>query len=133
MRRRLAAALAATTVVLAGCGGPRNALNTSESVCFRSIVVAKDAVHHKGRLVGVHKIAGASLPRHMPGITVATRDEVCLVAFRGDYREGDVEAANPPGAGRYAVVAVTTGAPTLLGARLSDDIPFRTHHPRPAV
>ena len=46
-----------------------------------------------------------------------------------NYRPGDVVNAQPPGPGRYAVVAVTTGNPVLLGAQVTDRLPLRFHHP----
>ncbi len=129
-RRRATVAMAVgATVVMAACGGPRNSLNTDASVCFRSLAVASNAVHHKGKLVGVRRVSARELAKQMPEATVAGRDPVCLVAFASDYRPGQVDHAQPPGPGRYAVVAVTTGTPTLLGARVTDRLPLRFRHP----
>ncbi len=99
------------------------------SVCFRSLAVASDAVHQKGKLVGVRRVSAHELAEQMPNATAAGRDPVCLVAFKSDYRPGEVDHAQPPGPGRYAVVAVTTGAPTLLGAQVTDRLPLRFRHP----
>ncbi|MGI9032508.1 MAG: hypothetical protein ACR2HY_02270 [Acidimicrobiales bacterium] len=128
MRRALVAIGMAAVLVWAGCGGPRNSLNTATSVCFRSLVVAEDAVHHKGRLVGVRKVSAQTFARHVPDAPTVPKDDVCLVAFGGDYRPGDVAGTRAPTTGRYAVVAVTTGQPVLLGARVTDDLPIRFRH-----
>ncbi len=104
-------------------------MNTDASVCFRSLAVASDAVHHKGKLVGVRRVSARELAKQMPEATVAGPNPVCLVAFKSDYLAGEVDHAQPPGPGRYAVVAVTTGAPTLLGARVTDRLPLRFRHP----
>ena len=128
---RMAAAGAAAVVaalVASGCGGPRNSLNTSESVCFRSLAVAREAVHHRGKLIGVRRVSPQALERHLPETGTVPRDDACLVVFRGDYKPGDVDGARPPAAGRYAMVAVTTGQPILLGARVSDHPPLHLRH-----
>lgn len=127
---RLAVALAAAAlVVVTACGGPRNSLNTDASVCFRSLAVASGAVHHKGKLVGVRRVSTRVLSREMPEVPAAGSAPVCLVAFQSDYQAGEVVGARPPTAGRYAVVAVTTGTPTLLGVRVTDRLPLRFRHP----
>ncbi len=119
----------AAMVAVAACGGPRNSLNTDASVCFRSLAVASGAVHHKGKLVGVRRVSAHKFAAQMPEATVKGHDPVCLVAYQSDYRPGEVDGAPPPGAGRYAVVAVATGSPTLLGSRVTDRLPLRFRHP----
>ncbi|MFN2607618.1 MAG: hypothetical protein ABR511_06925 [Acidimicrobiales bacterium] len=130
MRRRagLAAAVAAGALALAGCGGPRNSLNTASSVCFRSLAVAEDAVHHTGRIVGVRRVSAASFAQRVPGATTVPDEDVCLVAFSGAFTSGAVAGAVGPPAGHYAIVAVTSGRPTLLGTRLADELPLRFRH-----
>jgi len=128
IRVRLTVAAAVTAAVVSACGGPRNSLNTDASVCFRSLAVASDAVHHKGKLVGVRRVSARQLAGQMPEATTHGKDPVCLVAFESAYGPGDVADAHPAVGGRYAVVAVTTGAPVLLGARVSDSLPLRFHH-----
>jgi hypothetical protein len=119
---------AAALVGVTSCGGPRNSLNTDASVCFRSLAVASGAVHHKGKLVGVRRVSARVFRREMPETTAAGSAPVCLVAFQSDYQAGEVADAGPPAAGRYAVVAVATGTPTLLGARVTDRLPLRFRH-----
>lgn len=121
--------VAVTMAMVAACAAPRNSLNTGASVCFRSLAVAEDAVHHKGRLVGVRRVSAESFARHVPEAPrLPDKEAVCLVAFRGDYREGDVVGAAVPRSGRYALVAVATGKPTLLGSRVTDHLPIRFGH-----
>jgi len=128
VRVAVAVAAAAAAAVMAACGGPRSSLNTDASVCFRSLAVASGAVHHKGKLVGVRRVSAHAFAAQMPEVTLPNQDPVCLVAYQSDYRPGEVDDAPPPAAGRYAVVAVTTGTPTLLGARVSDRLPLRFRH-----
>lgn len=131
--RALVVAVTATMAAVAGtltaCAGPRNSLNTDASVCFRSLAVASGAVQHKGRLVGVRRVSARQFTAQMPHTTARPRDPVCLVAYESDYRPGQVAAADPPGPGRYAVVAVTAGTPVLLGATVTDRLPLRFRHP----
>jgi len=128
-RSRARLAVAVAVAVVGACGGPRNSLNTDASVCFRSLAVASGAVHHKGKLVGVRRVSTRSFATQMPDITAPDHDPVCLVAYQSDYHPGDVVDARPPRAGRYALVAVTTGTPTLLGTRVTDRLPLRFRHP----
>lgn len=128
-RVRLAVAVAVAAAAMAACGGPRNSLNTDASVCFRSLAVASGAVHHKGKLVGVRRVSAHQFAMQMPDVIAPDHDPVCLVAYQSDYRPGDVTDAHPPVAGRYAVVAVTSGRPTLLGTRVTDRLPLRFRHP----
>jgi len=123
-----AAAAALLAAAMTACGGPRNSLNTDASVCFRALAVANGAVHHKGKLVGVRRVSARRLSDEMPRVSAAGRAPVCLIAFQSDYRAGEVVDAQPPVAGRFAVVAVTSGTPTLLGARVTNRLPLRFHH-----
>lgn len=118
----------AAMAILAGCGGPRSSLNTDASVCFRSLAVAGDAVHHKGKLVGVRRVSAREFAAHMPEAKDVGPHPVCVVAYQDDYRPGDVVGAQPAASGRFAVVGVTTGTPSLVGARVTDRLPFRFHH-----
>jgi len=131
MRRAMAAAAVAVTLFLvaAACGGPRNSLNTATGICYRALGVAGNAVHHKGRFLGVRRAKARNVAKYMPAAATIREDEVCVVGFQGEFRPGDVTDANPPGPGRYAVIAVTRGDPHLIGARVVDDLPlsFRRH------
>lgn len=130
MKRTVTAAVCTVVSLglLAGCGGPRNSLNTGASVCFRSLTVAQDAVHHRGRLLGVRRVSASSYARQLPDAASVPSGQICLVAFRGDYHPADVVGTRSQASGRYAVVAVTTGRPVLLGTRILDDLPIRFRH-----
>jgi hypothetical protein len=126
VRRPLAAA--SLLIVLAGCGGPRNALNTSASACFRGLPTATAAVGPKGRVVGVRTVARRVLARDLPQADRIPADVVCAVAYRGDFVPGDVANADPPGPGRFAVVALDTRGSHVLATFVVDTLPIPFHH-----
>jgi hypothetical protein len=128
VRKRCVGAAVAACIVLSACAGPRNSLNTAASVCFRALPAARDVVHGKGRLVGVRRRSTATLTRRFPGVTVPRPgDPVCIVAYRGDYKAGEVKGAT--GTGRYAVVVVDAKSMHVLRTRVTDVLPLRFRHP----
>jgi hypothetical protein len=134
-RKACAAVLvAAALVVGAGaCGGARNSLGTTATPCFRAVPGAKDAVHSKGRLVGVRRVSTSTLQRRIPSNQqlAAVRDrQLCVFAFRADYHAGDVPAATNQDHGQYAVVALTIKNPRVVAAVLVDRLPTRFRHLR---
>ena len=130
MRRNAGTAAAGAVVLaltLAGCAGPRNSLNTSASVCFRTIPAATNAVGHRGHLIGVRRRSNAYVARRLPGVTTArTTGPVCLVAFHGDYRAGEISGTH--GSGRYAIVAVAARSRHVIRVRVTNTLPLRFRH-----
>jgi hypothetical protein len=136
MTRAGAARVARTVVALvigglvagAACAGPRNNLNTAASVCYRAVPAARAVVHDKGRLLGVRRRGQRTLAQRFPGVTVPPRaGPVCIIAYRGDYKDGDVRGTT--GAGRYAIVVVDAKSMHVLRARVTDTLPLRFRHP----
>jgi len=117
----------ALMLALASCAGPRNSLNTAASVCFRAIPSAADAVGHRGRLVGVRRRSQRYVARRFPAVsTPPGRGPVCLVAFRGDYRSGQVRGTNLKG--RYAIVVVEARSRHVVRVRVTNKLPLRFRH-----
>jgi hypothetical protein len=122
------AVLLAGAVVSAGCGGPRNSLNTATSPCFRALPLARTTVNNRGKLVGVRSVLGTTLARQLPEAAPLGRQRLCVVAFRGPYAEGEVPRAMPDGPGTYALVAVDRGGSTVLASFVVNDLPVRFRH-----
>jgi hypothetical protein len=64
--RRAAAAgvgLALGVVALGGCASAHNSLGTGSSTCFQALPSATEAVHNKGRFLGVRRVMLSQLRR----------------------------------------------------------------------
>jgi hypothetical protein len=125
---RLIATAAATLGLLAGCAGPRNALNTGTSHCFRALPSARSTVHDRGHLVGVRSVLATTLARRLPQAAPLDRQRLCVIAFRGPYAAGEIPRADPPGPGTYAIVAVDNDGATVLASFVVSDLPIRFRH-----
>jgi hypothetical protein len=118
-------------VVASACAGPRNTLGTAASACFRALPSAKDAVHRKGKLVGVRRVDTDSLQRRIPNDpTLATLPDrqLCVFAFKGSFRPGDVPQATNRSQGPYAIVALTSQHPKVVAAFVLTRLPTRFRH-----
>jgi hypothetical protein len=124
MRRVLLAA----ALLLTACAGPRNALNTPASTCFRGLPAAEAAVGDKGKLVGVRRIERDHLVAKVPQAGRLQARSVCLVAYRGPFATGDVPGADPPGPGAYALVALDDRSFHPLATFVLDRLPVRFQH-----
>jgi hypothetical protein len=135
--RRAAAAgvgLALGVVALGGCASAHNSLGTGSSACFQALPSATKAVHSKGRLLGVRRVALSQLRR--PPTTPPTQANqpnqsnrsVCVVAFQGKYAPGDVDHETMPRSGNYAVVVVGEHGGQPLRAIVTDTLPLRFRH-----
>lgn len=129
-RRAGAAAVVAAVVLTAGCGGPRNTLNTAGGPCFRALPLARATVSQQGRLVGVRAVTGTTLARRLPQAQRLGDQRLCLVAFRGSFASGAVPRADPAGPGSYAIVAVDRSGSTVVASFVVDDLPLRFRHLR---
>jgi hypothetical protein len=139
--RLIATGLAVVLIGLAAaCGGPFNALATSDSLCFRGLPVAKAAVHSHGTLVGVRRVETETLESrierklHQTGLTLPTtaltdETQLCAFAFRGRYAPGAVALATNAQSGKYAVVLVGSKHVQLIGAVVLPALPQRFRHP----
>jgi hypothetical protein len=130
-RRRAGTRLVATAAalgLLAGCGGPRNVLNTASSHCFRALPPARATVGDHGRLVGVRSVLATRLARNLPQAAPLDSRRLCVIAFRGPYVAGQIPLADPPGPGTYAIVAVDNDGETVLASFIVSDLPLRFRH-----
>jgi hypothetical protein len=132
---RIVVALAAVAVVaaLAGCAGARNSLGTGASACFRALPAARDAIHDKGRLVGVRRVPAEMLHDALPADATSSTladQELCVFAFDGTYAPGSVIAARNTKSGRYAIVALGSKHPSVVATWVLDDLPTRFRHLR---
>jgi hypothetical protein len=135
-RTRATGAVAAMTAaavlgLFAGCGGARNSLGTTASTCFRALPPARDAVHRKGKLLGVRKIGTATLKSRLPANTklaTVTDKNLCVFAFKDTFQPADVPLSPTKRPGAYAVVAVTIQHPSVVAAVIVDRLPARFGH-----
>lgn len=130
-RARAGTALVAVVgvlAVLAACAAPRNTLNTPASTCFRGLPAASAAVGPKAKLLGVRIVRRDELAERLPQAGRIPSESVCAVAYSGDFVPGDVAGADPPGPGRYAVVALDLKATRVLATSVVDTLPVRFRH-----
>ncbi|HEY1634125.1 MAG TPA: hypothetical protein VGF64_05160 [Acidimicrobiales bacterium] len=137
--RRAAAAgvgLALGVVALGGCASAHNSLGTGSSTCFQALPSATDAVHSKGRLLGVRRVALSQLRRpptpptqaNQPNQPNQSNRSVCVVAFQGKYAPGDVANETMPRSGNFAIVVVGEHGGQPLRAFVTDTLPLRFRH-----
>jgi hypothetical protein len=124
-------ALAAGTAAVSGCAGGRISLGTAAGSCYRALPPAETAIHNKGRLVGVRRVSADTLRARLPhDTTLATLpdQELCVFAFNGTYPPGVVAGAHNAELGHYAIIAVSTKNPAVVGAFVVDQLPTRFAH-----
>lgn len=127
--RRSALGVVLAALLASACASPRNALGAGSTACFRAIPVAIREVNHIGKLVGVREVNASKLARRRPEFARLGSHNLCLFAFQGTYRPGDVPGAIPPPPGRFAVVAVNPSNDVMVGAFVLGRLPFRFRHP----
>ncbi len=126
--RRLAGVTLVAGLLLAGCASPRNSLGAGSTACFKAIPPALKQVNSKGTLQGVREVDAARLAQRRPELARLGKEHLCLVAFRADYRPGDVPGAAPPGPGRYAVIAVDSRTGEVVASFVTETLPIRFRH-----
>ena len=123
---------------LPGCTSARDTLGTNSSPCFSALALAKDAVHGHGMFAGVRLVSESSLVKlHHVDAVIKQRSStrlhnVCLVAYRGDFRPSQVmrAAGKVPasGVGHFAVVVISTPQNKLLATFVLEKEPVRFRH-----
>jgi hypothetical protein len=141
VRRRAATVILClvSAATLFGCTSARNTLGTNASPCFQALVIAANAVHHKGSFAGVHLLSFSKIgsDAHIQSVLSAragtTVHNVCVVSYKGTFRVDDVERplGRPPvgGVGHYAIVIVSQPQNHLLGTVVRATQPLRFGHP----
>ena len=129
-----AGALLLLAAGLGGCAAARNELGTAASDCYVDLAVASHAVHHEGKLRGVRLVSVPSLRSHAPLLyrTAEARgrrvDQVCLVAFGGRFRAGEVDRPIGAPTGNLAVVELGYPGRKLLATLLVTHAPLPFGH-----
>jgi hypothetical protein len=126
-------------MALSGCTSARDTLGTNASTCFEALAVAGNAVHHRGLFTGVRLVsldsvgADTHLRAHLAARAGKAVHDVCVVSYRGTFREDQVERpfGLPPagGVGHYAIVIVSKPQNHLLGTIVRLTQPLRFGHP----
>jgi hypothetical protein len=107
--------------IVAGCSSARVEQGTSDSPCFKALPVAASALHVHGHLFWVRLIDVNALPPGSDLRVVASRGStraVCLVAFTGTFRAGDVAQPFGVSESKAVIVVVSYPANELLGTVL---------------
>jgi len=126
--RRTAVVGVLAAIVLMSCSGPRNGLNTPSSTCFRGLAAAGVAVGHKGEVVGVRIVRRDALADKVSQANRLAPNSVCAIAYRGDFKPGDVVGADPAGPGTYAVVVLNIHGSHVLATFVLKELPLRFRH-----
>ena len=121
------AAAGAIALLTVACGAPRISLNTRASTCFRALPAAEEAVHGKGRLVGVRLVETGDLAHKVPEAAALGHRRLCGVAYRADYSAGEVTGVAADHGGRYAIVLVDQDQ-HVVAAFVVDGLPMRFTH-----
>ncbi|HEY2764132.1 MAG TPA: hypothetical protein VGJ13_09000 [Pseudonocardiaceae bacterium] len=143
----VAAAVAITLAVTAGCSGPRSGVSAISDVssCAAVLPLAHDIVHASGTLTLVRRInkdqvdtltreLGATAPppaAHRTPLRSAIHvfgglrtPKECLVVYRGVYPRGTIAGASPPAvAGRYALLVLRVRHPAVDRIFVTDTLP----------
>ncbi|MDQ1358023.1 MAG: hypothetical protein QOG44_2396 [Acidimicrobiaceae bacterium] len=132
MRSRWATVGVAVAMVAAtsACAG-RISLGTEAGTCFRDVPAARQAVHDKGKLVGVRLVSTGTLRALLPAdTTLATLpdQDICVFAFSGIYDPGTVTGARDTKSGHFAIVAMGTKHTDVVTAAVVDQLPTRFRH-----
>ncbi|HUZ19664.1 MAG TPA: hypothetical protein VMU75_03720 [Acidimicrobiales bacterium] len=129
MIRRIAAAGVLASLI-AGCGAPTPGLsNGSVSACYRAIPTGRQAVHDPhATLIGVHRIPADKVRERLPlkeqhQLAADNDTTVCVVAFKGEFRPGQVDLAPSGESGTYAVVLISSKKLRLIDAAVLDHLP----------
>ena len=124
------AAAVVAILVAGGCGAPTPGVsNGSVSACYRALPVGRSAVHDRSAdLIGVHRIPVDAVRSRLPDqartqLAQENDTAVCAMAFRGQFRPGQVEMAEPTAQGDYAVILVSSRQLHLVGAVVLDHLP----------
>lgn len=129
-----AVASLAVAGLAAGCGVAHPGItNGAVSGCFKSLPVARSAVHDPtAHLIGVHRVAADQVPHRLknppplPG-GLGTPSEldttVCAVAFKGPFAAAQVTGALPGATGEYAVVLVDAKKLDVVASYVGDHLP----------
>jgi hypothetical protein len=128
--RSLGVAVVSLAVVgsLTGCSS-RAALGTTDGGCFTALPTASTAVHHRGHLVGARLLGVNTLGRHSPFRSVVSSApgpavrRVCLVAFLGMFKAGEVALPDGAPRGPIAVALVEYPQSRLLGTAILRYLP----------
>ena len=146
----MAAGLAITLAVAAGCSGPRSGISAISDVssCAAVLPLAHDIVHARGTLTLVRRInngevdtitrqlgATASPAVHRTPVRLGIHvfaglrtPKECLVVYHGVYPRGAIAGASPPAvAGRYAVLVLRVRHPTVDRIFVVDTLPAAVH------
>lgn len=126
-------ALGSVPMALSACTAGHTALGTTDSLCFRSLPPAADAVHRKGTFVGVHRLDTKKLladarVRERQELSSLDDKTVCAVAFHGNFSPGQVEHAYRERHGRYAVVLVTARDNKVVASFVLNRLPLEFRH-----
>ncbi len=129
----LIGALLGLSVLTSACTGGHSSLGSTASPCFKALPLAEGAVHHHGRLLGVRRVTpaafGASsrvrsiLDQHKIG-----KSSVCVIAFQGPYKAGQVDHVVQHRSGNVAIVFVDEKGSTVLASFVLDRLPLRFRH-----
>jgi hypothetical protein len=92
------------------------------------VAVATAAVHNRGQLVGVRRVKAHRLARKLPTATSLPPREVCVFAFKGSWRAGEVDRPRGQPSGRYALVVVGARHGPVVATFIADKLPTRFRH-----
>jgi hypothetical protein len=126
--------VAVAAVLLAGCGGFRSDLGTSDSSCYLALPAASKAVGGHGRLIGIHLTTLAAVrKRSSPLATIFTGDphakqRICLTAFSGHFVRSSVTKPLGAASGPVAVVASDVPSNQVLGTAILSHPPPQFSH-----
>ncbi len=127
-------ALVLGVITLGGCASTHNSLGTGSSPCFQALPSATKAVHNKGRLIGVRRVALSQLrrppttPPSQPNQPSQPQRAVCVVGFQGNFAPGDVDHETVRRSGNYAVVVVGEHGGEPIRAFVTNQLPLRFRH-----
>jgi len=127
----------AVAAASSACTSARNTLGTNSSPCYTAIPVAANAVHHRGRFLGVRLLSArqASTRRRLDALLDARAPKVktvCVVAYGGSYRLSQVKRPfgmpPPSGTGAVAIVVVSSPHNRLIGTVVLRRVPLPFRH-----
>jgi hypothetical protein len=111
------------------CAAPRNSLGAGSTACFKAIPPAVAEVGHRGSLLGVRQVNAARLARRRPEFARFGNEDLCLVAFRGNFQPDEFPTTASARPGRYAIVAVDSRRARVVATYILDKLPLRFRHP----